>query len=368
VALSLKEMNRVWHYEPADLTVTVEPGMKLGDFQHFVGRDGLWLPLDPPGGARASLGGIVATNATGPLRLYYGAPRDMVLGMKIATVEGKVVKTGGRVVKNVAGYDIAKLLIGSYGTLGVIVETSFKLFPLPAERQTFVIPAGTLGIARDLRRRVLHSPLTPLRMVLLNTRAAELSRVGTPLQRSAKEPEIRLEMAGSARVMERCRQELEGLAKASGAPLEPLAPTDAETVWTRVSDLESWLPGQSPGVVILKAILPDAASEELLSRAEQEAENEKIPLAGFVQLGSGVLHLCLLSESAAAIASHLITKLRGAAESLGGVLVVERCPLDLKERLDVWGGTRDDFAVMRKIKETLDPKGTLSPGRFLSRL
>jgi glycolate oxidase FAD binding subunit len=168
--------------------------------------------------------------------------------------------------------------------------------------------------------------------------------------------------------MERCRQELEGLAKASGAPLEPLAPTDAETAWTRASDLESWLPGQSPGVVILKAVLPDAASEELLSRAEQEAENEKIPLAGFVQLGSGVLHLCLLSEAAAAIASHLITKLRGAAESLGGVLVVERCPLDLKERLDVWGETRDDFAVMRKIKETLDPKGTLSPGRFLSRL
>lgn len=368
VALSLKDMNRVWHYEPDDLTVTVEPGMKFGDFQHFVGRHGLWLPLDPPGGARASLGGIVATNATGPLRLYYGAPRDMVLGMKIATVEGKVVKAGGRVVKNVAGYDIAKLLIGSYGTLGVIVETSFKLFPLPAGRETFVIPAGTLSIARDLRRRILHSPLTPLRMVLLNPRAAELTLAGTPLERSVREPEIWLEMAGSPRVLERCHGELEGLAKAAGAPLQRLASDDAENVWTRISDLQSWLPGRSPGVVILRALLPDASSEELMSRAEQEAENDKALLAGFAQLGVGVLHLCLLSEAATPAVLGLIRRLRGAVESLGGVLIVERCHWDIKDRVDAWGSPGDDFAVMKKIKETWDSKGTLSPGRFLGRL
>jgi len=368
VALSLKDMNHVWHYEPDDLTVTVEPGMKFGDFQHFVGRQGLWLPLDPPGGARASLSGIVATNAAGPLRLFYGAPRDMVLGMKIATVEGKVVKTGGRVVKNVAGYDIAKLLIGSYGTLGVIVETSFKLFPLPAERKTFVIPAGTLGIARDLRRRVLHSALTPLRMVLLDARAAELTLAGTPLERSVKEPEIWLEMAGSARVMERCHREVEGLAKAAGAPFQRLTSDDAETVWTRIADLQSWLPARSAGVVILKALLPDSASEELLSRAEQETENDKARLAGFVQLGVGVLHLCLLYEATTPAVSGLILRLRAAAESLGGVLIIERCHWDLKERLDAWGTAGDDFAVMKKIKEVWDPKGTLSPGRFLGRL
>src|SRR5438874_271420 len=100
VALSLKEMNRVWYYEPADLVISVEPGMKLGDFQHFVGRHRLWLPLDPAGGARASLGGILAASSSGPLRSAYGTPRDMVLGMKIATTEGNVIKTGGRVGKN----------------------------------------------------------------------------------------------------------------------------------------------------------------------------------------------------------------------------------------------------------------------------
>ena len=363
-ALSLKDMNRVWHYEPDDLTVTAEPGMKFGDFQHFVGRHGLWLPLDPPGGARASLGGIVATNATGPLRLRYGAPRDMVLGMKIATVEGKVVKAGGRVVKNVAGYDIAKLLIGSHGTLGVIVETSFKLFPLPAERATFVMTAGTLGIARDLRRRILHSPLTPLRMVLLDARAAGLTVAGTPLERPVKEPEIWLEVAGSPRVMERCHRELADFAKAAGTPLRRLASEDAETVWARIADLQSWLPRRSSGVVILRALLPDAASEELLSRAEQEAENEKALLAGFAQLGVGVLHFCLLADAATPAVLGLIRRLRGAAESLRGVLIIERCHWDIKDRVDAWGSPGDDFAVMKKIKETWDPKGTLSPGRF----
>ena len=172
VALSLKEMTRVWNYEAGDLTIVVEPGMKLGDFQRYIGQDHLWLPLDPFGGAKASLGGIMATNCAGPLRLFYGTPRDMVLGLKFATTEGKVIKSGGRVVKNVAGYDLGKLLIGSHGTLGVIVEASFKLYPQPAERATFVMPAGKLGIARDLRRKIQTSPLQPLRLVLLDSAAA----------------------------------------------------------------------------------------------------------------------------------------------------------------------------------------------------
>ena len=108
VALSLAELNRIIHYEPADLTISVESGMNFGEIQNLAGRSGLWLPLDPRGGAESSIGGIIAANAAGPLRQGFGGPRDMVLGLKIATTDGKVVKTGGRVVKNVAGYDLGK--------------------------------------------------------------------------------------------------------------------------------------------------------------------------------------------------------------------------------------------------------------------
>ena len=366
IALSLKDMNRVWHYEPADLTISAEPGMKFGDFLHFVGRHGLWLPLDPAGGGRASLGGIVATNSTGPLRLSYGAPRDMVLGMKIATSDGKIVKTGGRVVKNVAGYDMAKLLIGSYGTLGVIVEVSFKLFPLPVTRSTFVIPAGTLGIGRDTRRRILGSPLNPMRMVLLDARAATLMRRGTSVAAEIKEPEIWIEFGGSEKVLDRCARELEGLGKAAGAPVQRLEATSAVKVWDRIGDFQNCLSEVSPRVTILKVALPGAAGEEFLSRANQEAASEGVRLASFAQVGVGVVHLGLLDEVSETVA--LVGRLRSAAEDLGGALVVERCSPELKERLDVWGATGDDFNVMKQVKAAWDPKGVLSPGRFVGGL
>jgi FAD/FMN-containing dehydrogenase len=173
---------------------------------------------------------------------------------------------------------------------------------------------------------------------------------------------------GSPRVMERCHRELGVLAKAAGAPLQRLGAEDADHLWTRFSDLQSWLPGRNPDAVILKALLPDAASEEFVSRAEQEAESGKVALAAFVQVGVGVLHLALLPEASAPSVLGLIRRLREAAESLGGVLVVERCAMDIKEGLDVWGATGDHFAVMKKIKATWDPRGTLVPGRFLGHL
>jgi glycolate oxidase FAD binding subunit len=368
VALLLDGMNRVWHYEPADLTITVEPGMKLGDFQDHVGRDGLWLPLDPAGGPRASLGGILATNSAGSLRLSYGAPRDMVLGMKIATTEGKLIKTGGRVVKNVVGYDLGKLLVGSYGTLGVIVEASLKLFPLPGQRATFVLPAGTLGIARDLRRRILDSPLQPMRMVLLNGAAVTLVEGGVVLAQGSEEPELWVEMGGSPRVIERSARELEALGKATGVAVRPLEPAAAQAAWSRVSGFRALIGAAFSGAAILKVLLPDAASEEFLSRAEQEAENDKVPLAAFGQMGVGVLHLCVLEPASAVSLAALIKRLRGAAQALGGVLVVEHCHWDIKSRVDVWGTAGDGLAVMSKLKAAWDPKGILAPGRFVGGL
>ncbi len=368
IALSLKEMNRVWHYEPADLTVSVEPGMKLGDFQHFLGRHGLWLPLDPAGGSLASLGGILATNSAGPLRLHYGAPRDMVLGMKIVTTEGKVIKTGGRVVKNVAGYDLGKLLVGSYGTLGVIVEASLKLYPLPAERTTFVFATKTLGIAQDLRRRILHSPLNPMRIVLLDVAASALIRAGSPLAAPAVEPEIWVEAGGSTRLIQRYARTLEELGQAAGAPVRQLETDRAELGWTRISDFRACLSDAYRDLVILKVVLPIARSEEFLGRAQQQAGNQKLGLASFSQVGVGIIHLCLLEGTRAPEILALIGRLRDTAVDLGGALVIERCPADLKGGVDVWGAAGDDFGVMRKLKDAWDPKGILSPGRFVGSL
>jgi glycolate oxidase FAD binding subunit len=362
LALCLREMNRVIHYEPADLTISVEPGMTFGEFQNVVARNGLWLPLDPRGGADATIGGIIAANAAGPLRQGFGGPRDMVLGLRIATTDGKVAKTGGRVVKNVAGYDFGKLLTSSMGTLGVIVEACLKLFPQPPERATFAMRAGTLGIARDLRRSLLRSPLDPMRLVLLDAQAKALLSDSTQPP-DHPDAELWIELGGSHRVIERCMLELRQLTAAVGATL--VRREDAEKAWERVSNLALWLRPKFHDVTVLKAALPLVASEEFLSRAQQEAESERIALASFAQVGVGIVHLCALQETLGTNIGAWVLRLREAAQDLGGALIIEHCRQDLKVGVDVWGEGGDDLAAMRKMKSAWDPQGVLSPGRFV---
>jgi glycolate oxidase FAD binding subunit len=385
VALSLKDMNQIWYCEPDDLVVSVEPGMKFGDLQHFLGRHGLWIPLDPGGGERGSVGGILATNSAGPLRLHYGAPRDIVLGLKIATVEGKVIQTGGRVVKNVAGYDLAKLLVGSYGTLGVIVEASFKLYPQVAERATWTIEPKTLAGVAELRRNLLRSPLHPLRMVLLNGVARSLAGDEGASGGTRAASEVWIEAGGSPRVIERYARELDELGGTLGMSLRRVEPEGAAEMWPRLADFATWLTTERQAPAVLKASLPIAAGEEFLERAEKEAAHEGFEAPGLCQLGVGVVELGLIGRATPGsqyVASEpeasnpearvpnpgLIARLRDAAESLGGKLVVERCPAELKEKIDVWGPGGDDFEVMRRLKAAWDPKGTLAPGRFVGGL
>lgn len=356
VALCAKDMNQVWYYEPDDLVMSVGPGMKFGDLQHFLARHKLWLPLDPAGGERASVGGILATNSAGPLRLRYGAPRDMVLGLKIATVEGKIIKTGGRVVKNVAGYDLGKLLVGSYGTLGVIVEATFKLYPQVPERATWIIEPRTLSAAREFRKSLLRSHLRPLRAALLDARTAALFNAKNEGNGAGPVPQIRLEAGGSPRVMARYSDELARLASGVGASIR-CAEGDAAAAWDSIADFGRYVVLERGFPIVLKACLPSAAAEEFLERAEKEGQTEKCEIAGLVQLGVGIVEL-------GQTAPGLISRLRQIARDLGGSLIVERCPAELKSQIDVWGPTRDDFEMMRKLKAAWDPKGTLSPGRF----
>ncbi|HET7102202.1 MAG TPA: FAD-binding oxidoreductase [Terriglobia bacterium] len=366
MALCTRNLAGVRYYEPSDLTAGVGAGMALDDLQNLLRADGLWLPLDRSGSGKATLGGVVATNASGPLRHFYGAPRDMVVGMQVATTEGKLIRTGGRVVKNVAGYDLGKLLIGSYGTLGVITEVNLKLFPLPAERQTFVLSTGTLGIARDVRRSILTSPIELLRMVLLDADTAGIVHSGGPPDRLNKpEPQIWLEAGGSKSVIDRTLKELDALGRAVGARVHALERDCAEKSWQAISDFSNWIGKRHPGAVVLKGSMPIAHSEEFLSLAQQEAQNEKVRLASVAQPGVGILQMGLLGLKNATQSAGLISRIRKAAEKSGGALIVISAAADVKTQVDVWGTPAGGLELMRKLKATWDPKGTLAPGRFV---
>ncbi|MGH9404544.1 MAG: FAD-binding oxidoreductase [Terriglobia bacterium] len=368
LALSLGRMDRVRHFEPADLTASVESGVKLGDFEDLLRPHGLWLPVDPPGSLRSTLGGIVAANASGPLRLHYGSPRDFVLGLRIATTEGKIIKAGGKVVKNVAGYDLTRLLTGSFGTLGVIVEISLKLFPLPAHRATWRVMAAGLDVARQFRRSILQSPLAPMRMVLLDRGAAAIAR-GDDFPRPGDPFEIWIETGGSERVNRRFGETLGAIAdnaRASADPIEPLETGVAEAAWNRIADFTAFRP---PGeFVAVKASVPITSSEAFVELVGHEAEQAGARHACFSQNGVGVVRACLMGAQPDGRLVSSVARLRAEAVRRGGALVVERASEEVKRALEAWGYEGSDLGVMSKIKRLWDPNGTLAPGRFVGGL
>jgi glycolate oxidase FAD binding subunit len=368
VALCLCDLNRIPYYEPDDLVASVEPGVTLGALQRMLGEHGLWVPLDPAGGERATAGGILAANAAGPLRLRYGGPRDMVLGMKIATAEGKIIKTGGRVVKNVAGYDLAKLLIGSYGTLGVIVEATFKLHPVVARRTTWAIELESLSAAREFRRRLLASPLRPLRAVLLNAAAQVAMETRRQDTQKSGTPAIWVEAGGSEQVIARYESEIGSLARSIRSAAARVAEAEALPVWNGVADFGNWIARDGHDGMAIRAALPIAAAEEFLERAEQDAAAEGGGIMGLAQLGVGIVDIAVVSSGSRAPGQALIATLRQRAANLGGSLVVTGWHAESGSALDVWGPPGDDFEVMRKLKAAWDPKNALASGRLLGGL
>ncbi|MGH8010470.1 MAG: FAD-binding oxidoreductase, partial [Candidatus Binatia bacterium] len=168
LALSLQRLDRIIDYQPADMTVTVEAGMTLARLQTILGEQGQWLPVDPPLPEQATVGGLIATNLSGPARLSQGTIRDFLIGMKAVQSDGTIVKGGGRVVKNVAGYDLPKLYCGSFGTLGVIVEATFKVRPRPQAQGILSLAFPSAEKAMELTFRLLGSELQPFLLELAN--------------------------------------------------------------------------------------------------------------------------------------------------------------------------------------------------------
>ncbi len=183
LVVSLARLNRVVEHEPADLTASFEAGIRLADANATLGTANQWIALDPPYGDRCTLGGVLAANASGPRRLRYGTARDLVLGIRVVHADGTVTKGGAKVVKNVTGYDMNKLYIGSLGTLAVIAGVTVKLYPRPAEERTWVVPFPTLDAAAALVAKVLDSHLLPTALELISpgaARALDASAVDGP--------------------------------------------------------------------------------------------------------------------------------------------------------------------------------------------
>ena len=370
LALQLGRLDRVLEYEPADLTVTVQAATRLSVLQERLAQAGQFLALDPPHGAQATIGGILATNASGPSRLMYGSARDLVLGMRFATADGQIAKAGGKVVKNVVGYDLNKMHIGALGTLGVMVEVTLKVAPLPSREATLWARFPALAEAHGFAGRLFRSQLGPRAVELLDAAAAQsfLWKDDAPREGAWL---ILMHAAGSPATVSRQLGDAGQWAKSDGAvACGTLEAAEHDALWTAVRE---WPGRPAPGGLCLKiATLPTdlAAVWEVLDRAAASVDAK---LARLAHAGSGITYaLARPSDGAGSIATSAAAAITTAVMSValprGGSVVIESCPLELKQHLDVWGPTRDDFPLMQALKEQFDPRGILNPGRFLGRL
>jgi glycolate oxidase FAD binding subunit len=254
VVLSTSRLNRLLQYDPRDLTLSVQAGMPFAELERLLAEHRQMLPLDPGWAEDSTVGGVVAANLSGPRRRLYGTVRDMIIGMTFATIEGKLISSGGMVVKNVAGLDMAKLMIGSYGTLAAISQVNFKVFPVPAESRTFVMEFSTAAAAFTERDRILRSVLQPAAIDVVNWPSGYrlLVRAG-----------------GNTKALERYAREL------------PAAQTCTETVWDEIREFTPRFLAANPKgrVTPIPAKLTDMA-----------ALVEKLNVPVIARAGSGVIY------------------------------------------------------------------------------
>ncbi|HVA93429.1 MAG TPA: FAD-binding oxidoreductase [Candidatus Dormibacteraeota bacterium] len=372
VALDLSRMNRVLAYDPQDLTLGVEPGVRIEELTRVLAEQKQFLPLAVPFAQSATIGGIAAANSSSPLRHAYGGVRDFCLGMEFVTGEGTVAKSGGRVVKNVTGYDLHKLLIGSLGTLAVITRLNFRTFPMLPSQKMFAASFLSAEAAFGFCRAIAQSVLTPQVMEVADPGAAHMLFSTDPAARiEPKAWEVMISAAGQTEVVARYARELGHMAAAAGAEqFAPLSDAEGHAVTSRMSEFPRLILEAAPSAAIFRAGAQPTVMPALLENIAEIAERCGIGLATLTR-ASGIVYAALIPKAdgapvAPALAGAIpeIFRACGAPE-INASAMLEWCPAEVKTAAGgVWGPARADFALMRRVKNAFDPKGVLSPGRF----
>jgi len=350
VLLHASRLTEVEHYDPADLTVGVGAGCTIAQLRDTVAQDGLLFAADPAMPERATIGGTLASALAGPLRHGYGGLRDYCIGIRFVTGDGRKGKGGGRVVKNVAGYDMMKLLIGSWGTLAVITSASFKLFPAPRQTRTFIAEFPNAAEAIQYRKVVLRSPLSPICLEVVSPDAGALLAAGA---RTPKTWSICVRASGSDAVLARYRSEL------GSAISREIDGGDERQLWQAIQNFAPSIAEQHPECVLMTMSLPPAEVRTALDELQSIATSTGSTLAVIGRAAVGQLLVGLWPANAAAISTFQNRLPRDAS------LAILRCPEELSARAASCFRSPTHIDSMRSIKRALDPNDILNRGRFV---
>jgi len=363
VVVAMDRLDRVVEWDPANLCVTAEAGMRLAALEELTIREKSILPLDPPAGRKVTLGGLVAANQSGPGRLLYGTVRDWLLGMRVVLPDGERVHCGGRVIKNVSGYDMNKLFIKSLGTLGIITEVTFKLLPVPARRAAAIGLFPDAPAAWKAVQQVLGSFLLPEALEFFNPAALALllPELGIPAMPGACA--LAVSLAGSPETVQRQIRDFTALFTDGGGKGVTFAPDHAAAAWEAVRNLR----GVPSGTRILAQISgPVSRTGALAAAAEKAGETCGCQALVTAHAGSGVVWALFLPGPQPDTALvEALKELRTEAEAAEGSLVLQEAPPAVKRGLDAWGAFMGGLGMMRRLKAEFDPRGVCNPGRFV---
>lgn len=354
LVISTERLDRLIDHAAGDMTVTVEAGIPLAALQHQLATAQQCVALDPAFSDRATVGGIIATRDAGSLRHRYGGVRDMCLGISFIRHDGQRVKAGGRVVKNVAGYDLMKLLAGSFGTLGIISEVTLRLYPLLQDSQTHVLSGAALEIATCVQA-LLNSSLTPTAVDLISPRHL-------PEASPAAELGLVVRFQGLPESIAQQGDRLWSLAEQTHLNAQTLAKTDESQYWQSFAIASSHTTAQPMAILSQLGALSTQSVSILMAIAEL-CQRHSLDWDARVHAGSGLGTLRLEGDHQKA--SLVLQEVRVLCQSAAGFLTLLQAPAMLKTELDAWGYSGNALESMRTIKQQFDPQNLFSPHRFV---
>lgn len=349
--ISMSACRGVVEHRCGDLTMTARAGTTIRELTEILSKEGQMLPCDPRWPDTATIGGVIAANETGPRRLRYGSPRDFVIGLRVVYPDGRIIRTGGKVVKNVAGYDMNKLFVGSMGTLGVITEVTVKLRPLPPSRGLvfLLFPPGKEEAIQPCVNGIQASVLEPCTLECLNPALTgelmgKTDHYALMIAFEDGEESVRAQM-------DRLRSRMSG-----EASLTCLGEDEIPEWWERWSRLGR----QAAATVKIGTRNTDVTG--LIREATELGKDKELEMWAHGGAGHGISRIYLDGEDE--IILRVLHKLRNSAEKRGGYAVVDRISRDLRQKFDIWGDRIVHRPLLVAIKRTIDPKGTLNDGRF----
>jgi glycolate oxidase FAD binding subunit len=353
-AVDTTTINRLIDYPFADMTITIQAGMTLSALKAILSEQNQRVLVDAPFPDRATLGAIYATNTTGPRRYGGGRPRDQIIGVSFVTSQGVEVKGGGRVVKNVAGYDLPKLLTGSMGTLGIITQMTLKVRPIPEASAIAWVPFWNLTILSETLDRLNTSGTRPIAIELLNASCARFASQGLGLPSGQG-----ILVLGYEDNVRSVRWQLDRLTRElDRSDFAIVEGADATPLWAALTEFQA----AKPGPLSLVASLKPSSVASFVARLDPERWPTQAHAA------SGIVRAHAAGQWTIDEMAGQIDKLRRIASDDGGAVILSRCPTDWKDRLRVWGEPRGDWAIAERLKAALDPHGAMNPGRFVGRI